>query len=468
MGLSPEELERIDLYFHPESVAVVGASANPLKFGYQVVRNLLNLKYPGRVFPINPNASEIQGFKAFPSVVDVPHSINVVIMAVPVHVVPRIMRDCEHKGVKNVVILASGFDEAGPEGQAYQREVLEVAKRSGIRVVGPNTTGMLNPSFGFTSTFVPLDSVKAGDISFISQTGMFAGMMMEWIVSSQEFGFRKVAGLGNKCDVADHEMLYYFAQDEGTKVILIHMEGAKHGPKFFKALKKVTETKPVVVLKAARSKAGARAASSHSASLAGDDHIFDAVLTQSGAVRAESLEDLVDLGKAFCYLPIPAGDGTGCISLSGGAGVMAADALERNGLSLEELSDETMSVIREKSPEWAIPSNPLDTEPLTETIGPIDAYTLGLNAFLSDKKVNSCILQHGTMFRYEDEIRFVLEAREKHPDKPIAVCILGFKNIYDELFTLYERNKIPVYPTVERAARVLGALNRRRRYLAGL
>jgi acetyltransferase len=209
MSLSREELERIDLYFYPKSVAVVGASSNPAKFGYQVVRNLINLKYPGKIYPINPNASEIQGFKAFPTVPDVPHDIDVVIIAVPSHVVPDVMRACEDKGVKNVVIIASGFDEAGPEGRAYQREVLEIAKRSGIRVVGPNTTGILNPSFGFTSTFVPLDTVKKGDISFISQTGMFAGMMMEWIVSSQEFGFCKVAGLGNKCDVADHEILYY-------------------------------------------------------------------------------------------------------------------------------------------------------------------------------------------------------------------------------------------------------------------
>lgn len=468
MSLSREEFECIDLYFHPESVAVVGASANPAKFGYRVVRNLINLKYPGIIYPINPNASEIQGFKAFPSVLDVPHGIDVVIIAVPVHVIPRVMYDCERKGVKNVVIVASGFDEAGPEGKAYQREVLEVAKRSGIRIVGPNTTGILNPSFGFTSTFVPLEMVKAGSISFISQTGMFAGMMMEWIISSQEFGFRKVAGLGNKCDVADHEILYYLAQDEGTKVILIHMEGTRHGSKFFEALKTVTKTKPVVVLKSGRSEAGARAASSHSASLAGDDRIFDAVIKQSGAVRAESLEDLVDLGKAFCYLPLPPGDGASCLSLSGGAGVMAADALERNGMSIEKLGDETLSVIKEKGPIWANPSNPLDIEPLTETVGTVDAYLLGLNALLSDNKVNACIVQHGTMLRSEDEIRFIFEARERHPEKPIAVSILGKKDIYDELFVLYERNKIPVYPTVERAARALGALNRRRRYLQEL
>ena len=147
---------------------------------------------------------------------------------------------------------------------------------------------------------------------------------------------------------------------------------------------------------------------------------------------------------------------------------MAADALERNGLSLEELSDETLSVIREKSPVWAVPSNPLDIEPITEVMGFVDAYTLGLNTLLSDKKVDSCIVQHGTIFRSEEEIQFVLEAREKYPQKPIAVCIIGFKDIYDELYVLYEKNKIPVYPTVERAARALGALHRRRQYLAKL
>jgi acyl-CoA synthetase (NDP forming) len=466
MSLSREEWERIDLYFHPDSVAVVGASSNPVKFGYQIVRNLINLSYPGRVYPINPGASEIQGFTAYSSLLDVPDDIDVVVMAVPSRAVPGVMRDCERKNVRNVVIVASGFDEAGPEGRAHQREVLEIAGRGGIRIVGPNTTGILNPAAGFTSTFVPLDSVKAGEISFISQTGMFAGMMMEWIVSSQEFGLRKVAGLGNKCDVADHEILYYLARDDGTKVILIHLEGTTDGTKFLEALKSVARVKPVIVLKTGRSQAGARAASSHSASLAGDDQIFDAILRQSGAVRADSLEDLVNLGKAFCYLPLPAGDGASCISLSGGAGVMAADALEQNGLFLRELNAETLAVIREKSPVWANPSTPLDVEPLTETVGFVEAYALGLDALLSDPAVDSCIVQHGSMFRAEDQIQFVFEARKRYPHKPIAVCILGDQRIYDGLFVLYERQNIPVYPGVEAAARALGALNRRRQHLA--
>ena len=156
------------------------------------------------------------------------------------------------------------------------------------------------------------------------------------------------------------------------------------------------------------------------------------------------------------------------ISLSGGAGVMAADALERDGLSIKALSAGTLSVIREKSPVWASPSNPLDIEPLTETVGFVQGYTIGLEALLSDGGVDSCIVQHGSMFRTEDQIRFVFEARERHPDVPIAVCILGDQGVYDELFVLYERNRIPVYPTVERAARALAALNRRRHYLARL
>jgi acyl-CoA synthetase (NDP forming) len=466
MSLTREEFDRIDVFFHPRSAAVVGASENPAKFGYQVVRNLINLRYPGRVYPIHPTFSQVQGFRAFRSVLDVPDTIDVAVMAVPSHVIPGVMRECEQKSLRNIVILASGFDEAGAQGKAYQREVLEVAKRSGMRIVGPNTTGILNPSFGFTSTFVPLDAVRVGEISFISQTGMFAGMMMEWIVSSQQFGFRKVAGLGNKCDVADHEILDYLAQDDGTKVILIHMEGARHGGKFFEALREVTRTKPVVVLKTGRSTAGARAASSHSASLAGDDQVFDAMLKQAGAIRAESLEDLVDLGKAFCYLPLPRGDGASAISLSGGACVMSADALERGGFSIKTLKTETLAAIREKSPVWANPSNPVDIEPLTETVGFVEGYTIGLEALLSDGGVDSCIVQHGNMFRTEDQIRFIFEARERHPDTPIAVCILGDRDVYDELFVLYERNRVPVFPTVERAARALAALNRRRHFLA--
>lgn len=460
------ENKLLETLFNPGSAAIVGASRTPGKFGYNIVQNLLTLGYKGKIFPVNPKTEEILGLRCYPSIKSIPSSVEVVVMAVPSPLVPEAMSDCLNKGVEAVVIISSGFDDAGEWGRPLQKKVLEIARLGNIRIVGPNTTGIFNSSSGFTSTFVPLPQLKKGNVAFIAQTGMFAGMMMEMILSSQEFGLSKVAGLGNKCDLADHDILPYFASDPETRVIMMHMEGIKDGPRFIRAARGATRHKPVVALKAARSDEGRQAALSHTGSLSGSDEVFDAVLRQVGIIRAGDLDELLDYAKIFSYQPLPAGPNVSIISMSGGAGVMAADACRQFGLKLADLNPKSISMMKSLMPEWANLGHPLDIEPLAETQGFERAYSIALDAVMLDDNVDSCMVIIGTVLLPADLARFLIEARNKFPLKPLSLCIIGNKEHYEEVFHLLEREHLPVYQSPDRAIRALAALNRYRSYLA--
>lgn len=465
-GKDKSEEELLEILFNPESTAIVGASRTPGKFGYNIVQNLINLGFKGKIFPINPKAEEILGLTCYPTVRSIPSSVDVVIMAVPSPLVPAAMEECLHKGVRAVVIISSGFNDAGDWGRPLQKRVMELARQGNIRIVGPNTTGLLNPYSGFTSTFVPLERVRKGNVAFIAQTGMFAGMMLEWIISSQEFGLSTVAGLGNKCDLADHDLLPYFVKDPQTKVIMIHMEGVQDGPKFLRAAREATRHKPIIALKTARSEEGKKAALSHTGSLSGSDDLMDGVLRQAGVIRVNDLEELVDYAKIFSYQPLPKGPNTGIISPSGGAGVMAADACRRFGLKLANLNPKSIKEIKSLMPEWANPGHPLDIEPLGETQGIEGAVQISLDVVLRDESVDSCLVVLGTIFQPEKGVKALLEIRKKFPTKPLALCVIGHKDQAEILFQTLEREQLPVYPSPDRAMRALSALYRYSHYIS--
>ncbi|MEM2793657.1 MAG: CoA-binding protein, partial [Candidatus Methanomethylicia archaeon] len=216
----------------PESVAVVGASRNPAKLGAIVLRNLINLGFNGRIYPVNPNANEIMGLKAYPSVKSIPDNVDLAVIVVPAPQVLDVVRDCVEKKVKGIVIISSGFKDIGDKGAVIEEQIVELARKAGIRIFGPNTTGLLNTSKKLATTFVPLFELRKGNVSIIAQTGLFAGAMLEWLATSQKFGVSKVIGLGNKCDVDDAEALEYLGIDPETHVILMDVEGVKDGRRF--------------------------------------------------------------------------------------------------------------------------------------------------------------------------------------------------------------------------------------------
>ena len=459
--LTSQRRSDITFFFEPKSVAVVGATNNPFKFGHFLLLNLVDLGFKGKVYPVNLKADEVLGLKAYPRVDLIPDEVEVVVIIVPAPSVPQVMRDCAKKGVKGVVILSSGFREAGGEGVKFEREIVETAKKAGIRIVGPNTTGILNTSNSFTTSFVPLPKLRKGNVAFIAQTGLFAAAAFWWILSAEPFGLSKVMGLGNKADVDDSEALEYLAHDENTEVIAIYIEGVKDGKKFLKAAQEASKKKPVLILKSGRTEAGMNAAASHTGSLAMRDEIFDAVCKNVGAIRVKDFEELMDFAKAFALQPLAKGTGIGIVSMTGAGCVMAADYSTEYGLKVAELSKETAKYIGSHLPSWIKVKNPFDSEMLFESVGPEDCLRISLEGMLEDENVDCVlgVLPSSPMFAFDVETP-IKEIREKYPDKPITINIIGSKDTVDLWTKQLQDISVPVYPSIERCVRALGALSK--------
>ena len=458
----------MEFFFNPTSVAIVGASRNPMKFGSVIMANLFNLDYKGKIFPVNPKGASIAGLQTYPSVKAIPEEVELAILATPASSAIEIMKDCAEKRVKGVVIISSGFKESGETGIAYQRELVDIARAAGIRVIGPNTTGILSPYDNFTTTFVPLRDVKKGPVAFIAQTGMFAGMLMEWILSSECFGISRVVGLGNKCDIGDAETLEYLANDERTEVIMMYIESVKDGRRFMEAAKATTRRKPVLALKAGHTSEGATAAMSHTGSLAGNDDIVSAAFKQVGILRVESFQQLIDHAKLFAYQPIARGNRLAIVSLSGGAAVMSTDAAISAGFRLAHFPETLLADIQKHYPEWATVRHPFDIEPLTETVGFQPAFEMTTRCALSNPETDACLLITWTPFPETGfSFDFVRRLQKEYPGKPIAFCSVGYKEHHEALFRQLESQRIPVYTSFTRAVKSLEASARYGRYLQG-
>ncbi|UCH31045.1 MAG: CoA-binding protein [Candidatus Bathyarchaeota archaeon] len=467
--MSTSKRDQLRFFFEPKSVAVIGASRHPLKFGHFLLKNLVDLGFKGKIYPVNPNADQVLGLKTYPRVNLIEGPVDLAVIIIPASKVPEVMKDCSEKQVKGVVICSSGFRETGKKGQILEEEVLAIAKKAGIRVVGPNTTGILNTSNNFTTSFAPLPKWKKGNVAFVAQTGLFAAAAFWWIVSKQPFGISKIVGLGNKCDVDDAEVLEYLAEDEDTKVIAIYMEGVKDGRRLFQVFKKVTQNKPIIILKSGRTPAGMKASMSHTGSIAVKDEIFDAVCKQTGVIRTSGdLEELLDITKAFALQPLPNGNRVAVITVSGAGGVMTADECTKQGLVLAPLSDETLNRIRINMPPWAVISNPVDIEPLFEVVGPEDSIKIALNAAFQDQNVDSAIVlfiavpRFIPIFDMKSILRRIMEGH--YTPKPVVTHLIGFKETVDLYTTQLEEESVPVYSSVERCAKALGSLWKYREY----
>ncbi len=450
------DARRIDFFFNPRSVAVIGASRGYGKPGNRIVENLKLFKFEGRVYPINPNADEIHGFKCYPSVRDVPDEIDVAIIAVPSKIVPEVMEDCAKKEVRGVVIVSSGFSEEGERGAEIERKVIDIARSSGILIFGPNTTGIMNTETGFITSFAPLRRIKKGNISIVAQTGLFLGVMMEMIASHNPgIGFSKLVGMGNKIDVQDHEVLNYLISDKGTKVIGMYVEGFRNGRAFFEVAKK--SEKPIVIFKSGRSEYGKKAAMSHTASLGGRDEIFSAVCKQANLIRVFSFDELLNVSKALAMQPLPFGERVAVIHYTGSGCVQAADAVYFSGLKLADLSENTKERIREVTPEWHRVNNPLDIWPMVEYYG-MKPYDVSMEAMLEDENVDSIVVAvwcSAIWKGYMPEFDKLKEFK-----KPIYFVAEGPR---DEVHTLkmeYENNGFPVFPNVITAIEVLGKVTK--------
>jgi acyl-CoA synthetase (NDP forming) len=451
----------LDYLFEPENVAVIGASREPGRPGFTILRNLKEWGFKGKVFPINPNASEILGFKAYPRIDLVPDEIETVIIATPAPIVPEVMKECVQKAVKAAIIISGGFSEEGRE--QLEAEVTRIAREGGIRFVGPNTSGIMNTSANFTSAFGPVQTVPEGGIAFIAQTGQFAGVLAEQITSSLHIGLSKVVGLGNKSDVDEAEVLDYLRDDVKTRVIAVYLEGVKDGRRFVAAAQKTTRVKPILIFKGGTTEAGSRMAMSHTASLAGREDIFSAACRQAGIIQTETFEELVDLSMAFSLLPLPKGGNVGILSGTGAVCVMLADLAYNAGLQIVSLSPQTIETLRGIAPEWHNLSNPVDLSPGIEKISLSRGYTMAIEALRSDKKVDSLIV-HFSVFKG----RGIPTFSGQRGEKPIVFSISGTKETRESLAEQLIKGGFPAYFSFRTAVRAISVMTAYAKYISQL
>ncbi len=375
------------------------------------------------------------------------------------------MKELSEKGVKNVVISSGGFSEVDEKGTKMQDEIVKIARETGMRIMGPNTTGVISAPSNFSTTFLNVDEIRVGGASYVAQTGNFGSITLLWILTRENFGISRVIGLGNKCDIDDADALDFLGEDPQTKTIGMYIEGLKDGRRFIEAAKKAVRKKPVLVLKSGRTKAGARAAASHTASLAADDAIVDSALRQSGVIRVKNYGDLVNYAKAFVFQPPPNGNRIGVITPSGGLGVVTSDALESLGLSVATFSTKTIKKLEEISPPLIKVGNPFDIWPAVSNHGVEKCYNWGLNYILEDPNVDA-VLMGFMQTRGVSELNNIdslINSIKKHPDKPVIAYCTGEWQLVEKLRTAFETHRearVPMYEFPEQACEAMAAMYR--------
>ena len=447
----------LENFFKPDAVAVVGASIKHMKLGNQILENLLKDGFPGRIFPINAKAdstTRIMGIKAYPSLVEVPQSIDLAIVVVPSRGVLSVIQDCGAKGIDSVVIISAGFKEVDEQGAKLESELLKLSNNLGIHILGPNVLGIIDAHHHLNASFAPA-SPSPGNIAFLSQSGALGCVILDK-AEGEGIGLSKFISLGNKVDLDEVDFLAMLKDDAQTDVILGYLEGIKRGRDFISVAKEVTSQKPVVMIKAGRSDQGKRAASSHTGSLAGQDEAYDVAFQASGIIRANSLREAIDLARGFSSQPIPQGKRVLLLTNGGGAGIMATDACEQFSLELANLEDETKEKLKEKLPHDSSVANPIDILGDAKS----DRYEIALEAILTDPNVDGVIVlltpQSGSD---EDETARLIIKISPGTKKTILTCFMGQKKVKGAIKIL-QNHGIPNYADPEDAVRVFEAMFR--------
>ncbi len=439
----------------PKAVAVIGASSEAGKIGNSVMKNLVNGGYKGEIYPIHPKADEIMGYKAYKSVKDVPGVIDTAVFAIPAKLVAAALTECGEKKIPGAVLIPSGFAEAGaPELQA---EIVEIGKKYDVRLMGPNIYGFYYTPSNLCATFCTAYDVK-GHAALSSQSGGI-GMAIIGFSRSAKMGVSAIVGLGNKSDIDEDDLLAFFEQDPNTNLIAQHCEDLKDGRAFAEAAKRVSKKKPVVVLKAGRTSAGARAASSHTGALAGNDKIYEDVLKQSGVIRARSLRQLLEFARGVPVLPTPKGENVLIITGAGGSGVLLSDAVVDNGLSLMAMPPDLDAAFRKFIPPFGAAGNPVDITGGEPPITYVNTVKLGL----SDARIHALILGYWHTIVTPPMVfaRNMVEVRKEMLaqgfEKPMVASLAGDVEVEEAAEYLYQ-NGIPAYAySTELPVEVLGA-----------
>jgi len=439
--------------FEPDSIAIIGASKEELKVGHIVLRNLLQSKYEGKIYPVNPKADEILGIKCYASVTDIPDEVQAVVVCVPNTFVPAVMEQCGQKGVKAAIIITAGFKETGKEGAELERQVGSIARKHGIRVLGPNCLGLINTQKKMNATFTR-NYPKEGCIGISSQSGAICSTLLDW-ASEINVGFSKFISVGNKVDMEEADILRYLRDDPATKVIGMYVEGMAHGIEFMAEAETTSRHKPIIALKAGRTASGAKAASSHTGAISSSDNVYTAALAQTGVIRVHTIEEMFDLLLAFSNMPLPTQyGGVAIVTNAGGLGVMAADACGDYGLRMAHFTHETVEKLHSYLPEEANIYNPVDV------IGDAkaDRYEFAMQTVMDDPGVLAVLV----LLAPTDlvDIPGVAEMVASYAGKttmPILSCFVGGEDARQGIKILRQAG-IPNYESPDRAVRALSAM----------
>ncbi len=451
----------LSAFFRPRSVAVIGASTDPTKLGHAVLDNLVNGGYLSDergVYPINLHAESILGLQAYASVLDVPDPIDLAVIVIPYQHVPGVLEECGEAGIPAAIIISAGFREAGMEGLQREQQLIQIAEQYGTRLIGPNCLGVIDTVTPMNASFSS-GMPPGGPMAFMSQSGALGTAILDW-AQAGKLGLSKFASLGNKADVSEVDLLREWQDEDDVKVILIYTEGLPDGQEFMRVSREVRRHKPIAVIKSGVTQAGSRAVSSHTGSLAGSEQAYQAAFHQAGVLRANSLEELFDQALAFAYLPPLKGDRVAIVTNAGGPGILATDALEREGMTLARFDPEHIHALETFLPDAASAANPVDL--LGDALA--DRYRYALEQVTADPNVDAVlvILTPQAMTEIPDTARAVTQVAGE-ADIPILTCFMGEARVHAGIEIL-EANEVPNFPHPERAARALKAMSRYRQY----
>ena len=448
----------LDYIFRPRSVAVIGASPKKGTIGRELLHNIIENEFNGKVFPVNPNYPVIHSIKCFPKVSEIPDEVDLAIIIVPRDFVMGVVEDCGKKGVRGLVVITAGFKEAGPKGAELEKQLKEKVVGYGMRMIGPNCFGVVNthPDVRLYATFGKTRPL-AGKIGFISQSGAM-GESMLYYAQQIGLGISQFASIGNKADVSGNDLLEYWREDAQTEVILMYLENFGNPRKFTRIARELSRKKPMIVVKSGRTLAGSRAAVSHTGSLAGLDIGVDALLEQAGVLRVSSVEEMFDLAAAFSLQPVPSGPKVAIVTNAGGPGIITTDAVVQMGLTLAKFSEETKSRIRAAVPEAANLENPVDLIATADA----KAYGAALSAVKADSAVDSVIVLFVPPINIDQTAvaQSILEVHSRFK-KPMYTSLMGVSENSPPVALLRD-NSIPAYAFPESIVKSLGGLERYR------
>ena len=443
----------LESFFNPKSVAIVGASRQKGKVGYEILVNMIEAGYAGQLYPVNPKADTIEGLKCYPDLQSIGETPELAVIIIPAKFVPGMMQQCAKAGVKSVIIITAGFKEVGEEGRELEKQIVQIARKAGIRIIGPNCLGIIAPANKLNASFGG-DLPAEGVIGYISQSGALLAAILD-MANANDIGFSKLVSIGNKADIDELDVIKALGEDKNTNVIAGYLESITDGNAFVNQAERISHNKPILLMKSGGTQAGARAASSHTGSLAGSEAAYESVFERAGIIRCNSITEQFDYAQAFADQPLPAGPRVAVITNAGGPGIMAADAIERVGLEFAKLDDETITMLASRLPPAANLNNPVDV--LGDALA--DRYEFALDTVLADKNVDVVLvlLTPQAMTEPVATAEVLVKLSDGKYNKPVLTCFLGAGKVLEGVKVL-RQGRIPQYDAPESAVATIKAM----------